>query len=119
MKKLVLAILTVAAFSTYALASSASSVYKQMGSVAALSEICLQSNKIPTRLNIALQSAGLDQEVMDSLIDSYNKGYKKSLLSNKIWIASKEIWNKTPFNCADSNDLKSIEKMEQQILSTL
>lgn len=106
-------------FKSALLAASPLSTYKQMGSVAALSEKCLISKKIPSKLQVALDESGLEQQTINSLIDVYNDGYKSTILSNKIWIASKETWSNKPFSCNSRQDIELIKKMENQIISTI
>jgi hypothetical protein len=103
---------------TQVFATSPLSQYKQFGSVAALAEACLQSKKIPVKLNEALANTGLDEQTMASLINAYNDGYKSTLLSYKIWIAEKEIWNDRSFSCVNEKDKELIEKFEKNIYSS-
>ena len=104
---------------TQAFATTPLSQYKQFGSVAGLAETCLQSEKIPQALTKALANSGLDAVVKDTLISSYNSGYKNSILNHKIWIAQKEEWNKKKFDCSNKKDVEIIKSFEMKIYSTL
>ncbi len=100
-------------------ATSPLSLYKQFGSVAALSEVCLKSQKIPKKLNKALIKSGLDKDMINALIKAYNSGYKNAILNYKIWIASKEKWNKKSFDCSNKKDIELIKKFENKIYSNI
>lgn len=104
---------------THVFAATPLSMYKQFGSVAALAETCLQSDKIPVKLNAALAHSGLEQEMINALIEAYNDGYKNTLLSLKLWIADKETWNKKLFNCENEKDKALIQQFENQIYLSL
>ena len=104
---------------TQAFAATPLSQYKQFGSVAGLAEACLQSEKIPQALTKALANSGLDTTIKDTLISSYNSGYRNSILNHKLWIAQKEEWNKKKFDCSNKKDLQLIKSFETKIYSTL
>ena len=101
---------------TQIFAASPLSQLKQFGSVAALAEACLDSKKIPTKLNKVLSDANLDRQILESLIEAYNYGYKNALLSHKMWFYGKETWNKFPFDCNNEKDIAFIKRAESAIL---
>jgi len=98
-------------------------IYKQMGGIAALAEACFSSEKIPTLLNVKIAET-LEQnpdlgEMMDTLIEEYNEGYYTSGAKQIIWNASEQSYNKTPFDCEDTEDVKTIKQLEQTVLDNL
>jgi hypothetical protein len=103
----------------YAFAASPLSQYKQFGSIAALAETCLRSEQIPQKINAALKNSGLGQEMINTLVEAYNDGYKTALLNNKLWVAEGMVWTNSPFSCNNNEDVKSIKQFESQILAAL
>jgi len=93
--------------------------YKQFGSIAALSESCLQSVEIKDALQEALTRINLSDQILRSLIGAYNEGYNGAILEMKIWNASQASWNKTSFSCDQQKDVELIRDFQEKVVASL
>jgi hypothetical protein len=99
--------------------------YKAFGSIAALSEQCLNSSQISARINIVVPAAIKKnpalRPVMDTLIQAYNAAYTKAMVDGQIWEASSSgTYGFTrPVNCRNPEDVKAIRSFHDSILEAL
>ena len=96
--------------------------YKFMGSVAAIAEVCYESEKIQQGLVVAvdrvLEESPESGPIFDQLIAIYNEAYYKAVVDAKIWIGSMQKFSRI-FNCSSNKDVAMIKKMEAAILDNL
>ena len=83
-------VITTAAFAaTAAVQAAPVDDYKAFGSIAALSEQCINSAQISERINIVVPAAVQKNPeitpIMESLIQAYNAAYTKAMVDGQIW----------------------------------
>jgi len=99
--------------------------YKAFGSIAALSEQCINSAQISARINIVVPAAVKKnpelRPMMDTLIDAYNAAYTKAMVDGRIWEASSTgVYGfSRPVNCRNPEDVKAIRSFHDSILKAL
>lgn len=97
--------------------------YKQMGSIAALAELCLESTALPDTLQQKLEEAAdKNPEAVDTLnsaIEVYTEAYEYGLDNRRIWNGTKQQYNEATFDCAKAEDVSQIQTFESQVLAAL
>ena len=119
-------VITTAAFAaTAAVQAAPVDDYKAFGSVAALSEQCLNSSQISERINIVVPAAVQKNPeitpIMESLIQAYNAAYTKAMVDGQIWEASNSgnFGFSRPINCRNQEDVKKIRFLHDYFLKAL
>lgn len=124
MRKMMITILAGLGIMTMSMSSAMAAAqddYKFMATVAAVAEMCYDSEEIPDTLNVVL-SAGMEENpqlvpLYEQLMDIYNTAYYAAIVDAKIWIGSQQRFSPT-LTCSDKNVAK-IKKMEVAILDNL
>lgn len=99
--------------------------YKAFGSIAALSEQCINSAQISERINIVVPAAVKKNPeitpIMESLIQAYNAAYTKAMVDGQIWEASSSgnFGFSRPINCRNQEDVRKIRILHDSILKAL
>jgi len=99
--------------------------YKAFGSIAALSEQCINSAQISARINVVVPAAIKKnpelRPMMDTLINAYNAAYTKAMVDGQIWEASSTgVYGfSRPVNCRNPEDVKAIRAFHDSILKAL
>jgi hypothetical protein len=121
-KLVLLIVLSLLAFKSQA---AAVNDYRFMGSVAAVSEMCLKSEKISQGINKVVPAAVKQNpeiaDVMNALVNAYNSAYKKAILDAQIWQASKDgtFAFSDPINCKNSEHLDRVRFLHDFIMKNL
>ncbi len=112
-------------FCTTAAHAAAGDDYKFFGSMAAVSEQCINSSQISDRINVVVPAAVQQNpqitELMNSLIQVYNAAYTKAMVDGQVWEASSNgtFGYTRPFNCRNQEDLKKIKFYHDYVLKAL
>ena len=99
--------------------------YKAFGSIAALSEQCINSAQISERINIVVPAAVQKNPeitpIMESLIQAYNAAYTKAMVDGQIWEPSNtgNYGFSRPINCRNQEDVRKIKVLHDSILNAL
>jgi hypothetical protein len=99
--------------------------YKSFGSVAAVSEMCLNSSQITDRINVVVPAAVKKNPeitgIMQSLIEAYNAAYSKAIVDARIWEPnnSGNFSYSKPINCRNADDLNKVKYYHSAILKAL
>lgn len=118
------AALTAAALSlTAQAAGSLNDQYKQMGSIAAVAELCLNSKAIPDALGQAIATAERKDPraapLLRSLIEDYNAAYVYAAQHQTIWNGTQQAYSQAPIDCANADDRAQVQGFETLILQQL
>lgn len=104
-------------------AGSLSDQYRQMGSVAAVAEICLQSLAIPDALNTAMASAERKDPraapLLQPLVEEYNTAYIHAAQHQRLWNGTQQAYSQVPLDCAKAEDRERLRGFETLILQQL
>jgi hypothetical protein len=94
-------------------------LYRQLGTVAAMAEVCYGSEQIVAKVKAATSKYALQVPtyamMAETLIKEYNEAYMYAGGHHTIWIISQQKYSRI-FNCDLDNDVDLIRGLENQIL---
>lgn len=104
-------------------AGSLSDQYKQMGSIAAVAELCLQSQAIPEALHRAMAAAERKDPrtapLLRSLVEDYNAAYRHAAQHQTLWNGTQQAYGQVPLDCTNAEDRAQVQGFETLILQQL
>lgn len=104
-------------------AGSVSDQYKQMGSIAAVAELCLLSQAVPEALKRATAAAERKDPrvvpLLRQLIEAYNAAYIHAAQHQTIWDGTRQAYSQVPLDCTDTDDRDQLQHFETLIVRQL
>ena len=97
--------------------------YRQMGGIAALSEMCLNQKRLENQLfkSVGMTVANNPKigRVLFQLMALYFESYEVAKTKRVVWSGSAQNYNKKQFNCKSKSDLTLIKRFEAQMFKQL
>lgn len=97
--------------------------YRQMGGIAALSEICLNQKRLENQLfkSVGMTVANNPKigRMLFQLMALYFESYEVAKTKRVVWNGSAQNYNKKQFNCKSKSDLTLIKRFEAQMFKQL
>ena len=97
--------------------------YRQYGGIAALANLCYNSELIPKAVNAKIDAvvsktpAALS--LANGLIEEYNAANEHAAMHGTIWVVSTQSYGKTAFACHNKDDAETIRSLEAIALKGL